>query len=694
MILPQHPRLLFTAEGITQLAARIERATWAAARWEALRRELDEVVTAPVELPPRGGGWWHWYACPTHGAPLQRGRQLGPWQWEHICPVNGEIIPSSTSSPDRDYDACDIMGLHDQWAGRIRDLGVAYRLTGDAAYAAKAREILLDYAGRYLDYPLHTIRNEAKLGGGRVGPQTLDESVWLIPLCQGADLIWDTLSEAERQMVADKLLLPATKEVILPHQLGIHNIQCWKNSAVGLAGLLLGDEELIYEAIDQPGRGYRAQMAQGVLPDGIWWEGAWGYHFYTLLALWPLVVAGHNCGVLEFDAPFREMFLAPLRFAMPNLRLPAFNDSGVVDLRERGSSIYELAYALYGEESLLPLLHSSDRRNNFALWFGVPELPSAPPMTRVSHNYTASGYAILARGQGEQATWLCLKYGPHGGGHGHPDKLSFVLYSRGQVIAPDPGTARYGLPIQRGYYRTTLAHNTLVADETSQNPANGQPLAFGSEGGVDYVVAAAGDIYEGVRFTRAVALVDEQLLLFVDQIVADQPRLLDIAYHQRGFWAEPRRGEGWVPPDQDGYRYLRDALVHATEESVQLDLQVQDSWPTAVTLAGGEPTQVITATGVGAHMEDREPVALFRRVAQATAYAWCVALDGRRCELSWLPVTDSAGEPLPHWQAAALRVRDEHGRAWTLLVNPQQIVVRVAMPDGAAWQGNTAFAVL
>ena len=48
-----------------------------------------------------------------------------------------------------------------------------------------------------------------------------------------------------------------------------------------------------------------------------------------------------------------------------------------------------------------------------AMLFGVHPLPPAeaiPP--RTSHNDTASGYAIIQRGTGEDATWLCVKYGP------------------------------------------------------------------------------------------------------------------------------------------------------------------------------------------------------------------------------------------------------------------------------------------
>lgn len=679
--LPSHPQLLLNRDGIEQLKERIERYDWAKARWSAIKRGADRVLDDVVELPPRGGNWWHWYACPKHGAALRTGRRIGEWRWEHICPVDGEVFLGNPSRPDRDYDGCVISGIHGRWSRAVRDLGLAYQVTGDERYARKAREILLAYADRYLSYPLHTTRGEPRVGGGRVGPQTLDESTWLIPICQGADLIWERLSDEDRKTIAEELLLPAAKEVILPHRIGVHNIQCWKNSAVGLVGLLLGDEELISEAIHNPDRGYWTQMREGVLPDGIWWEGAWGYHFYTLSALWSLTEAARNCGIDLYCEELKGMFDAPLKFAMPNLHLPAFNDSGEVNLYGR-ASIYELAFARYRDPRYVSLIETGDRRNDFALWFGVGELPEEGRIRWESANYPRSGYAILARGSGDQATWLCLKYGPHGGGHGHPDKLNFVLYARGQVIASDPGTARYGVPIQRGWYRTTLAHNTLVVDEGSQRPTEGKCIAFGSEKGMDYVIAEAGDIYDGVRFIRTAALLDENLILFVDQIRCDREWVLDLVYHNRGTWAKMMDGTPWMPPDKPGYRYLRDATVREVEGGIELKVGMEDELETLITLVGGDRTEVITATGVGAHVEDRVPMVIFRRRAKGTTYVWSVALDGRRTQVERLPVRDSNGDPVPSELAMAIQVKRADGRKHLLIVNPERLQLNVQLPDG------------
>ena len=690
--LPRHPRLLLNREGIEKLKERVDKYSWAKAGWDEAKKRADRMVEKPVELPPRGGNWWHWYACPEHGAPLRTGKEIGKWQWEHICPVDNKVYLSDPNRPDSDYDGCVISGTHGRLARSVLELGIAYQVTKDGRYAEKSREILLAYAHRYLSYPLHTIRGEERIGGGRVGPQTLDESTWLIPMCQGADLIWDELSEDDKNTIAQKMLLPAAKEVILPHQMRVHNIQCWKNSAVGLVGFLLGNDELISEAIHNPDRGYWTQMRSGVLPDGIWWEGAWGYHFYTLSALWGLTEAAGNCGIDLYGDELKGMFDGPLRFAMPDLRLPAFNDSGEVNLKGR-ASIYELALTRYRDSRYATLISTSDRRNDFALNFGVGELPSEFSVQWESVNYPNSGYAILARGEGEQATWFCMKYGPHGGGHGHPDKLNFVLYSRGQIIASDPGTARYGVPIQKGWYRTTLAHNTLIVDETSQDPAEGKCLAFGSENGVDYVVTEAGPIYDGVRFTRSVALMDDKLVIFIDQIRCDRERLLDIAYHSQGTWDALPEGENWTPPDKPGYEYLRDATVREIEEGMGLFVSAGKNHRTAISLAANKPIQVITASGVGEHAADRVPVVIFRRQAKETAFVWCVALDGRQMQIRLLPVRDSSGDPISSAVAVAVQVEAVDREERILVVNPDQLSLNIKLPDGVERRVEKTLAV-
>ena len=625
------PRLLFNAEGIDALKKRIESQPWAKSCWETLQARLDRERVKEVILPPRGGNWFHWHASPTTGAALEVGQRVGDWQWEHIDPVSGEIFRGDPSEPAKDFDGCMIRILHYEWCELVRDLGVAYQVTGEFHYAARAREIVMAYADKYLTYPLHNTRGETRIGGGRVGPQTLNEAVWIISICHGVDLIWNTLSAVDRKNIAERMLLPAAREVILPHEMKVHNIQCWKNSAVGLVGYLLEDQDLISQAIDNPVRGYRKQMAEGVTADGQWWEGAWGYHFYTMEAVWPLAEAARNAGLNLYGDALKRMFDGPVTFATPGMKLPAFNDSHEVDLFARGD-LYELGYARFKQDAYVSVMAKSDRQNNLALWFGAPDLPAAPHRTWKSRNFVNSGYAILSRGRGVDATWLCCKYGPHGGGHGHPDKLNFVLTAKNKALGLDAGTCKYGLPERAAWYKTTFSHNVLTVDEAEQAPAQGRLRAFGETGGVDCCIAESGPIYEGVRHLRGIALVDEETILFADRVVCTAPRLLDIVYHQRGVWSDIPEGAEWGCPDKPGYRYLQDARARVVSGAV-LGLDVGGGLTTSVVLAPGTETELMTATGMGDHLEDRVPVVVFRRRAQETVFVWGISLTGERLDL-------------------------------------------------------------
>jgi oligo-alginate lyase len=668
---PSHPRLLLNRQEIPAIKERMAAQPWARAQFLALKQTADAWLPQDVKLPDKGGQWYHWYSCPKHGARL---RTEGPTR--HVCPVDGEVF---TGYP---YDDVVVMSEHNRLAAAIRTLGLVHQLTGDARYAAKAREILLAYAAKYESYPLHTTRGEARVGGGKVGPQTLDESTWLITVLEGADCVWDALSADEQKRVESGLLRPAT-EVIRQHKMGIHNIQCWKNSAVGLTGLLLGDNKLVDEALQAPS-GYFNQMRQGVLADGPWFEGAWGYHFYTLSAVLHLTEGAFHCGLNLYGPELKRMFDAPLAMAMPNLVLPAFNDSQAVSV-SGSAGLYETALARYKDDRYRVVTARNNRRSDAALLHGLTDADPAPALQPLSHNYSASGNAVLVSGRGTDATWLCLDYGPHGGGHGHPDKLGFVLYGLGQVLAPDPGTANYGVPIQAGWYRTTIAHSTLTVDEDSQKPAEGKCEAFLATNGFCAVMARAGKIYVGVGFTRTIALLGDKLLVFIDQVQCDQPHTLDLAFHHFGRLTAPAGAEPFKPPQKPGYSYLRDTRALSTDKDLRLSFDgsgKQAGW----VMTGGEPTTFITGTGVGQHTEDRVPLVLARRTTKETAWLWSLSLDPSDPPQVVPEPVQQAGAQVPAGTAAAVRVRTRSG-AQILVANTGSAPLSVA---GASVNGRVA----
>jgi hypothetical protein len=689
--LPPHPRLLLSSEGVAALKERIAAEPWAAASWKELKARVDRELTKPIALPPRGGNWSHNYVCPEHGARLKQGKQIGPWQWEHICPVGDHVLRGDPSKATLDFDGNAISSVHGNYAREIVDDGLVYQVTGDARYAAHAKEILLAYADRYLTYPVHD--NQGKPGGrgGHVASQSLTEASWLIDVVQGADLVWETLSEAERSAITEKMLRPALDEIIIPQKYGIHNIQCRENSAIGLVGFLLNDPKLISLAIDNSQTGFRAQMERGVEPGGFWLEGSTGYHFFAMDGMWPLMEAARNCGIDLYGPQFKSLFDGPLSLAMPNLSLPNFNDSGISPLKEH-SEIYELAVARYHDPAYAALI-PKNRSSRMALLFGATDVKRGDVHVPVaSRNLTGPGYAILERGEGQNATWLGLKYGPHGGGHGHPDKNSFILYSRGEIIAPDVGTHAYGSPLHTGWDKTTLAHNTLVVDEKSQVPEQGKCLAFGNEKGVDYSVTDAGPIYPGVRFIRTAAMLTPEVMVFIDQIEAEAPHTFDLAYHQVGTWENLSEGQPWSSNKGDGYKYFTDATVqNSGTNTLVLKTKIKGDWESAITLDESDPTEIITGYGIWKTTEDKVPMVVQRRHAQRTAFVWGVTLRGEPLNMV-VGSVGSSGKTLERSQAVMVRVKSDN-KVWYLLANPERRKVSAADVD-STWESDAVFSVL
>ena len=84
-------------------------------------------------------------------------------------------------------------------------------------------------------------------------------------MAQATDLVWDRLSDAKRQALANRVFYPALRDSIRPVRSYVHNIQCWQNSAIGLVGLLYGDVDLVHNAIHSRAQGYWRQIEKGIL---------------------------------------------------------------------------------------------------------------------------------------------------------------------------------------------------------------------------------------------------------------------------------------------------------------------------------------------------------------------------------------------------------------------------------------------
>ncbi len=468
---------------------KVEKHAWTRAVYTGILSSAEQATGRPLELPDRGGQWGSWYSCKRDGVPL-----VTLSATEHRCPTCGAVYRGYP------YDEVVIARVHGQYATDVRQCGLAYGFIQDRAFARRAADILLAYAARYNSYPRHDQHGKNTLWGGRITAQTLNESQLLISFCMGYSLIRETLSAAERRRIEAGLLLPAA-ELIREHKMGVHNIQCWKNSGVGIAGFVLGNQDLVYDAIDDPERGFRAQIAKGVTDDGLWYEGSLGYHHYTMSALWQLAEAARHAGIDLYSDRYRSMFDAPLALAFPNGDAPGFNDGGGLNV-VRYAPLYELAYARWKRPEYGHVAARGERNTTESLFYGVETLPVGPLIPEASALLASAGFAVL-RAPGIAAA---MRFGLHGGGHGHPDKLNLVTYGGGRQFGVDAGSINYGVPLYFEWYRTTIAHNTVCVDESPQARVDGrlQDWRAGSDGTT--LEASAGPVYPGVDLRRTVTL--------------------------------------------------------------------------------------------------------------------------------------------------------------------------------------------
>ena len=569
------PGLLLTPEDFARIERLTQSAAWAASVRSSILQAAESWPAAhnqrygleKFKLPPEGGQWTLWYVCPRHGVYLQF---KGPGQ--HVCPVDGEKLSGWP------YEQVIYTRRHSEAASAARDNGLAYRLTGRTEFAQAAAEILLAYADVYSSYPIKDTNNRPNAtSGARVTAQTLDEAGWLIPIAWAYDLLTASgvLDDAQRAHV-EQDLLRAAAAVIGRNNAGKSNWQSWHNAALGAVGFALQDAALISRALDDPKNGFRFQMRESVQGDGVWYEGAWGYHFYALDPLCQLAEMAARAGIdLYAERALRRMFEAPLLVAMPDGSLPAFSDSGNVSLFSY-DRLYEIAYAHYADPVFASPL-GRRARGREALFWGAETLPKAAPPELASRLFEDSGNALLRAASSDH--YLALKFGPHGGGHGHYDKLNFVSFARGGVMAVDPGTQSYAAATHSSWDKVTVAHNTVVVDERSQGEATGRAEAFVGLPSVSAVRAEAGPAYQQAQLERAMILTPEYALDLFDARSTDgAEHRFDWVYHNFGKLSTALPLEGYSGfPSSNGYQHLAQARAATTAEAWQADFDLNEA---------------------------------------------------------------------------------------------------------------------
>lgn len=305
--------------------------------------------------------------------------------------------------------------------------------------------------------------------------------------------------------------------------------------------------------------------------------------------------------------------------------------------------------------------------------------------------YPSTGFAVLRERLDEygrappDATCVTLNGGPHGGGHGHSDKLSIVLYADGRHWLPDFGSCAYGSPEKGAWTAQTVSHNTVVVDQTSQYPTERSDVQWPCDTAerqarsfVDtfhctkWLKAARAHndtVYKGVRMRRTVAVLGDLLIDFFE-VNSPERHTYDYVLHVDGALSTtsvPLSAPGASLGESGGYQFVTGVRRGETTGPLScrwasgrtaLDIAM------AVPGAGADTTQLIVAEGITNTRDASVPVMIARRRAQSTVFATVLQplRDAQSpAEITWVrDGTDGV---------VALHVRRE-GRTELVVFNP------------------------
>ncbi len=572
------------------------------------------MLQRPPELPLERIGWRHEFYSHSSAEhllhdPAEPRLYLDPWD------------NSRHHSPRQR--AAWVLLQYERTYRTMRSLAALYALTGNERCARWVADCLLQTLELFRRPELRQGNHDEAL---YFSP--LYDAQMLMHLAAAYEMTRDSgaVREADREALEREVFEQGIQYQLRAFEkMGVHNIACYVCAAIGQVGYLLGKRDWIELAHTGGGRGFAEQVLHGVPVDeagrldGFWWEGTMFYHFYALAPLISLLelARGHGADLAadpEVKRRFHALFEAPVQLCDQELRLPTVGDLGAPKVARLPlyRHLYEYAAAhvdpaRYGPVLAALLAGGAPRAWVTALAFGPDELP--PPGGRPTGTTVLPRVGLVAfRGRHEDADhYVLFKCGPHGGGHDHNDKLEFVLHARGQVLAPDLGTAGYALNEIHPYYRSTLAHNTIIVDDEMQAQVKQASLDF-DPGPPPRARGTIKDAYEGVTLTREVTFAPPYLRV-EDVCHSNDPHTYSWVFHAYGTMvARPSREEVEVStkplPREGVWKHLQNREMRGTQGLTIVEWRLAaDLWLRLLISSDG-PYDCLTGRTPGQPMPD------------------------------------------------------------------------------------------
>ncbi len=547
---------------------------------EDMKAQVDPFMENFSDDPEKLSQWGHYYFCDDDG-----GRLIFDLNkpHDHICEVCGKNFQSEV--------------LDGVWVYFYRNTAIVNMLASATIYEATKEEKYLDYVKmilkfygeNYLKFALHrkerdvykTIE-EMGWGTGRIMPQGLNESIIGIRVAQTYEIIKEYIDEDTKQVIFNwfneiyKILRPQTESV--------HNIRCWYDAVMGVMGLVNGNKEMVEFAFNGE-FGMHRQLREGVTDDGFWYEGSAHYNMFLLEGVSYLLVFaklyGYDFGK-ESTAIVEKMYKEIFLYAFDNDSFPNPNDGWPSINLKTYSYQFEAMARVYGEESIygnmlkqsesnpcerqiLPLSEPYYINNKYSierLLFNLDfDFDKFTPISRAPRNYPKSNFAMLRNDNFN----VFMKYGLNAKSHAHPDIMNFEMTYKNTLVSRDLSNAGYRAKLCNEWHRKTLSHNTVVCngvDITSFTP--GECMEYDE----NHVKATKADIYEGIGYTRELAIC-ENALCDTFEVVSEKESTMDFVQHfEAGFVPKCEIIEGNVDfgYNANGYEHIISAQEIAVKE--------------------------------------------------------------------------------------------------------------------------------
>ena len=359
------------------------------------------------------------------------------------------------------------------------------------------------------------------------------------------DGFWPVLSDDERKRM--EALLRRAAEKSLASKARSNQGAGFRKAIVG-QGILLHDRDLISEALNDGDLGSVILTATGIMDDGFWHETSPSYHHYGLTQLVETAFLCEKIGI-DFKNVLDQRVLEGCRasFGLLSAQL-GYPGTGDTHQDALGNdALFELAVYLYNDPWCGWALRQGSRSTYYSLAFGKGIPPhEAPPAD--SKLYPSSGFAALRAGDladfwGSDGLTAYLRFGPHGGWHGHKDSVQMELRAYGAEMVTDSRRAsRYRDYEHYGWKRTTLAHSTVVVDKRDQEHSpeqGGDCLHFLASGKVSASCVENLFVYPQTPHYRRSAVLTDRYLIDCFEVGSKYDRTYHYVLHGEGTYTSP-----------------------------------------------------------------------------------------------------------------------------------------------------------